>query len=79
MWLVCTTAFNFFRIFEEDYDTLEPLVVLDPLLLPLLVNVCCPEDLPVVFSVIPPYLSAARIVKLVKDGGHIYSEQVLCP
>ena len=54
-------------ILTEKYDTLEPLIALDPLLLPLLINICDPDDLASVFSVIPTYLSAARVLKHVKS------------
>lgn len=40
-----------------------PFLMLDPLLLPLLVNCCPREELPAVLSVIPARLSAAMILK----------------
>ena len=49
----------------NNYDELKPLLMLDPLLLPLLVGACPNHELPVVFSVIPTYLSAAMILKAV--------------
>lgn len=62
---------------EEKYNILKPFLILDPLLLPLLVNICSLEDLPVVFSAIPTYLSAARLLKHVKDAakqGYSFAE-----
>ena len=59
---------NFFSFLLEN--TLEPLMNLDPLLLPLLVNICPPKSLPEVFLVSPIYLSAARILKYVQDTQH---------
>lgn len=56
----------------EYYSILEPFLILDPLLLPSLVNICLPDDLPTVFSVIPTYLSAAQLLKLIKNG-HMHS------
>ena len=47
-----------------DFANLKPLVILDPLLLPLLVRACRVEEMPGVISVIPPYLSAALLVKV---------------
>ena len=41
--------------------------MLDPLLLPLLVEACPSGDLPAVFSIIPTYLSAAMILKIIKS------------
>lgn len=49
-------------------EDLWPLTSLDPLLLPLLVKMCPPEELADVFSVLPPYLSAAYLLELVKCG-----------
>lgn len=63
-----------YRYFSKDeYEILKPFVTLDPLFLPLLVNMCSVEDLPMVFSVIPTYLSAARLLKYVKDVKRYYT------
>ena len=48
-----------------NIEDLKPLVILDPLLLPLLVRACRIEELPGVISVIPPYLSAALLLRLI--------------
>jgi hypothetical protein len=52
---------------KENYYVLEPFVRLDPLLLPLLVNACRTDDLPEAFSVIPTYLSVAKILQYVRS------------
>ena len=61
-----------------DFEDLKPLVMLDPLLLPLLVYVCRIEELPGVISVIPPYLSAALLVKLLSNKSSIPTDKVGC-
>ena len=66
-------------ILKENYSILEPLIRLDPLLLPLLVNVSRMDDLPDVFSVIPTYLAVAKLFSIVKSiHGHLSAQQVCC-
>lgn len=59
-----------------DFEDLKPLVILDPLMLPLLVHVCPIEELPGVIAVIPPYLSAARLVKILFNLPFIHTDRV---
>ena len=46
------------------YEELQPLIYIDPLLLPMLAYSCQQEELPAVFRVLPTYLSVALIMKL---------------
>lgn len=45
-----------------------PFLALDPLLLPLLVNHCPRDELPVVISIIPTRIASAMILKLTKKS-----------
>ena len=56
------------RLIASKCDDLWPLTSLDPLLLPLLVKICPPEELADVFTVLPPYLSAAYLLELLRSG-----------
>jgi hypothetical protein len=46
-----------------------PFLTLDPLLLPMLVNVCPPVELPAVIAVIPTYISTAKILNMINIKG----------
>ena len=62
---------KFLRLIATKCEDLWPLTSLDPLLLPFLVKICPPEELPDVFTILPPYLSAAYLLELIgSDRGH---------
>ena len=53
----------------KAYGSIEHLLIVDHLLLPLLVNICpVDKDFGEVFSVIPPYLSVARLIYCVESA-----------
>lgn len=65
----------FYSIVGGIYDDLQPLIQLDHLLLPLLVNICPSDELPKLFCFLPPYLSAAWLSAKVKD--YLQGEKVI--
>ena len=53
---------------ERLYDELEPLMLLDPLVLTTFVYVCPKAELPAIFRKIPPNYATAWLIKDVKDN-----------
>ena len=70
MWMYVCIVFSFIK---ENFDMLEHLTIVDPLLLPLLVGSCPMKDLLEVLPLIPAYLSAARLLEFVTDTKHRFS------
>ena len=70
------SPFHVSRVVKELLDGAAPLVALDPLLLPMLVSICPAAELPVVVSLLPPYLSAAKILQLVEAKKRITIDEV---
>ena len=59
-----------FSFIKENFAILKWFTIVDPLLLPLLVGSCKIEDLdPEALSLIPAYLSAALLLKVVTESG----------
>lgn len=65
---LCVLYFtSHYSYINSTYEDLKPLTFLDPLLLPLLMNICQSQEVPSLIPHIPPYLSAAYISKAIKE------------
>lgn len=62
-----------FSFIKENFDVLEHLTIIDPLLFPLLVYSCPIKDLPEILPLIPAYLAAARLLKFITDKKYRFS------
>ena len=58
------------------FDDLQPLIKLDPLLLPQLVSICPTEELPSFIELIPTYLSAAWLSHWLEKSRDLNNEEV---
>ena len=66
-----------YRFMAEMNGDLKHLISLDHLLLPLLVSVCPAGDLPAMFSLIPPFVSASWLrYSISKDYKTLQNQQV---
>jgi hypothetical protein len=61
---------------EQLCTELEPLMVLDPLVLTAFVYVCPKAELPAVFGKISPYFATAWLIKRVKDDSFFWKRDV---
>ena len=64
------TNISYFRLIDSVSSHLKPLLILDPLLLPLLVSICPAGDRPSMFAVLPAHISAAWLHHCFCSGGH---------
>ena len=61
---------------ERLYDELEPLMLLDPLVLTAFIYVCPQAELPALFARIPSYFATAWLFKKVKDNRVFWKSDV---
>lgn len=66
------------RIIKELQDGEAPFISLDPLLLPLLVNRCPSDELPALVSILPTYISSAKILMLIDAKKGVASKFDYC-
>ena len=61
---------------EKVFDRLQPLTVLDPLLLTELVYICPKLELPFLFLQIPTFVSTAWLASVTKDSKDLNRSEV---
>lgn len=57
------------RIVETLYDSLEPLTILDPMLLCGFIYICPKQELAKLVSKVDPFISTSFLAKVIRDGG----------